>query len=513
MRINYLVLMALIFAGLLLSAPALSDGSERTLKVATMWDIPDIDPILRGDAWAEKTLVTETLVASNQNFELLPQLAISWNQQDKSTWEIRLRDDVLFHDGSKMTADDVKFTLERGAESDSTIANLLQLDSIEVSDPTTMIIHTKIPNSVLPAALLSPSLGIISRNSVKRDGKIVKVIGTGPFIMESFDDQTHVLTIVKNGNWWGGAAKIDRIVTTPMTDANTRSLAIENGDVDFTVDIPYSEVERINSISGLRADKYETSYLYRLDLNTNHEPLNNIDVRHALSYGIDREQIVSYVLFGVGSADSVPFSSSMPWANNSVTIYDYDETNAKQLLADAGWSDSDGDGMLDRDGKPLELSLLTYATRPGLVPVSEALVGDFKRLGIKVNLEVLEWGAIDNRRKDGDWDMVLFATNCALVPDPYYYLQRSYGTGGSYNYVGYSNPTVDDLLDRSMAAKDLQAKYDILKDVQAITQEECMNIIVAHYGMVIAQKDGITGFVFDPTAHDYKLNAKMSIEV
>ena len=202
----------------------------------------------------------------------------------------------------------------------------------------------------------------------------------------------------------------------------------------------------------------------------------------------------------------------MPWANNSVVNYDYDETMAKQLLADAGWSDSDGDGTLDRDGKPLELSLLTYATRPGLVPVSEALVGDFKKLGIKVNLEVLEWGAIDSRRKDGDWDMVLFATNCALVPDPYYYLQRSYGTGGSYNYVSYSNPAVDDLLDQSMAAEDLQAKYDILKEVQAITQEEAMNIIVAHYGMVTAQKDSVTGFIFDPTAHDYKLNAEMSIE-
>ena len=512
MKIECLALLVFIFASLLLSAPALSGGSEKTLKVATMWDIPDIDPVLRGDAWAEKALVTETLVTSNQDFELLPQLAVSWNQPDEKTWEIRIRDDVIFHDGSKMTADDVKFTLQRGAESDSTAASLLLLDSIDVLDPTTLAIHTKSPNSVLPAALLSPSLGIISRNSVDSDGKFIRIIGTGPFMMDSFDNQTHVLTVVKNDNWWGGVAKIDRIVTTPMTDANTRALAIENGDVDFTVDIPYSEVERINSINDLSAERYETSYLYRLDLNTNHEPLDNIDVRHALSYGIDREQIVSYVLFGVGSADSVPFSSSMPWANNSVVNYDYDETMAKQLLADAGWSDSDGDGTLDRDGKPLELSLLTYATRPGLVPVSEALVGDFKKLGIKVNLEVLEWGAIDSRRKDGDWDMVLFATNCALVPDPYYYLQRSYGTGGSYNYVGYSNPVVDDLLDQSMAAEDLQAKYDILKEVQAITQEEAMNIIVAHYGMVIAQKDSVTGFVFDPTAHDYKLNAEMSIE-
>lgn len=81
-----------------------------------MWDIPDVDPILRGDAWAEKTLVTETLVTSNQDYELLPQLATTWRQLDDKTWEFKLRDDVFFHDNSKLTADDVKFTLERGAE-------------------------------------------------------------------------------------------------------------------------------------------------------------------------------------------------------------------------------------------------------------------------------------------------------------------------------------------------------------------------------------------------------------
>ncbi|HNX08505.1 MAG TPA: ABC transporter substrate-binding protein [Methanothrix sp.] len=511
MKDKYLALLAMIFACVILTSLALSTESAKTLKVASMWDIPDLDPIQRGDAWAEKSLVTETLVSSNQNFEILPQLAVSWNRIDDQTWEIRLRDDVKFHDGSMMTADDVKFTLERGIEADATIARLIDLDHIEVVDATTLKIHTKNPNSVLPAALHDPSLGIISRNSMDKDGKFIKPIGTGPYELESFDNQTHVLTVKKNNNWWKGAAKIDKIITTPMTDANTRALAIENGDVDFTVDIPYSEVDRINSISGLSAEKYKTSYLYRLDLNINHEPLNNIDFRHALSYGIDRDQIVEYVLFGVGSNDSVPFDSSMPWANNSVKHYDYDEKTARELLQKSGWTDSDGDGMLDRDGKPLELSLLTYATRPGLVPVSEAIAGDFKKLGIKVNLEVLEWGAIESRRKDGDWDMVLFATNCALIPDPYYYLQRSYGTGGTYNYVSYSNPTVDDLLAESMSASDVQARYDILKDVQSITQDEAMNIIVAHYGMVVARKDGVTGFVFDPAAHDYMLNNEMDI--
>ncbi len=235
-------------------------------------------------------------------------------------------------------------------------------------------------------------------------------------------------------------------------------------------------------------------------------------MRHAISYAIDRDQIVKYVLFGVGSPESVPFSSNMPWTNNSVRNYNYDTKKAKELLIKAGWSDTDGDGVLDRDGKPLELSLLTYATRPGLVPVSEALVGELNEMGIKVNLEVLEWGVIEDRRKKGDWDMVLFATNCALIPDPQYYLQRSYGTGGSYNYVGYSNSIVDELFSKSMETEDLLTRYDLLREVQSMTQEDAINVIIAHYGMVVAKKDSVKEFKFDPTAHDYKLNPEMYIE-
>lgn len=110
---NMNIVMVALALAVLLSFSTVSGESEKVLRVAAMWDIPSIDPDDRGDAWAEKTLVTETLVKSDQNYRLLPQLALSWEQLDDDTWEIKLRDDVLFHDGGKMSADDVKFTLER----------------------------------------------------------------------------------------------------------------------------------------------------------------------------------------------------------------------------------------------------------------------------------------------------------------------------------------------------------------------------------------------------------------
>jgi peptide/nickel transport system substrate-binding protein len=104
------------------------------------------------------------------------------------------------------------------------------------------------------------------------------------------------------------------------------------------------------------------------------------------------------------------------------------------------------------------------------------------------------------------------ATNTAAVPDPYYYLTRSYQTGGANNYVNYSNPALDSMLNKSLATLDTNTRYGILEEVQSIAQNEATNIVVAYYGMVAAYNDHVKGFKYDPTAHDYRLSPEMYIE-
>jgi peptide/nickel transport system substrate-binding protein len=497
------------------SASQTSGGSENnTLVLGEMWDIESINPI-DGDAGTlicEKAAVTETLVGANEDFSLKPGLATSWKQLDEDTWEFKLRNNVTFHDGSKMTAKEVKFTLEKVISENPKVASMLNIDSIEAVDNYTIKIKTKEINPILPGILHYPDTAIISPSSYNEKGEFVKPVGTGPYKFESFDDQTRTLTVVKNENWWGGKVGLDKMIIKGIPDPNTRAMAIENGEVDFTVDVPYSETDRINAIDGINVEKYKTPRVYKIDLNLKHEPLEDVRVRQAMSYAINRSDIAENVLYNVGEAAGGPFLPTMVWANKSLKPYSQNLKKADELLTAAGWVDTDGDGIRDKDGKPLKLNLMTYAARPGLPPMAEAMAAQLKEAGIDAETEVLEMGSIDDRREKGNWDLYLAAYNIAMVPDPEYILTNWYMTNGTDNGPGYSNPKVDALIKEARKITDLNERYKKFNEVESIVYDEQPMIIVAYYGCAIVKKDYVKGYVFDPTAHDYRINADMYLE-
>lgn len=486
--------------------------SDDVLTVGELFDMKSVDPIQSGSMLMEKALITETLVGVNPDLSLKPELAESWTQIDDKTWEIKLRNDVVFHDGSKMTANEVKFSIDRAAELDSKSKSLMDLESVEVIDDSTLRIHTNELNPILPATLHYSTISIISPSSLDSDGELISPVGTGPFMMESFDPQTHVLTVVHNDKWWGGEVKLSKMILKPILDPNTRALALENGEVDFTVDIPYSEADRIGEMSGINVERFENPRIYLMDFNTKKAPLDDVRVRKAIAYGINTSSIVNYILFGIGKPAVGPFMPQFSWADESLVAYEQDAKTARSLLEEAGWTDSDGDGLMDKDGEELELSLFTYPNRPGLPPMAEAIAGQLEEIGIKLNVEVTESGVIDEKRKSGDWDIYLQAMNTATVPDPTYYLGLTYGTGGAYNYPEYSNSKVDDLLVEASRTTDEKDRMEITNEIQSIVQDEIPVLTVAYYGVIIASKDYVKGYEYDPTAHDYKLSPEMYIE-
>lgn len=491
-----------------------SDSDENTneLTVGEMWAIDNLDPATDLKILCEKALIVETLVQTNKDFSLSPGLASSWKQLDNYTWEFTLRDDVKFHDGTDMTAEDVKFSLERAIRKNVNVESMLDVASIEAEDKHTLLIKTNKFNAILPGALHYPCTAIINSNSVDENDDIVTPIGTGPYKFESFDEQTNVLTVVRNDQWWNGEAGLDRMVIRGMPDPNTRAMAIESGEIDFTVDVPYSETDRLDAIDGINVEKCLVPRLYKMDLNLHNPALNDTRVRQAISYAIDRESIVENILYNVGEAASGPFLPDMVWSNKSLEVYQQNYTEADKLLTEAGWVDTDGDGIRDRDGQKLELSLLTYSTRPGLPPMAEAITSQLGEIGIAVTTEVMEYGAITERREQGDWDMCLAAYTLAMVPDPQPILTSWYGTNGTDNWPGYSNPQVDALIAEASNITDLDQRYAKFNEVESIVYDEQPMILVAYYGCAIVKKDEVRGYEDDPTAHDYRINSGMYIE-
>ncbi|HII00558.1 TPA: ABC transporter substrate-binding protein [Methanosarcinaceae archaeon] len=512
----------LVCASLLSSGCTGTEGSEvteenpgsNTLVLGEMWEIDSINAA-DGDGGTlicEKAAITETLVGAKPDFSLKPGLATSWEQLDENIWEFKLRNDVFFHDGSKMTAEEVKDSLENVIAENPRVDSMLKIASMEVVDDYTLRIETSELNPILPGVLHYPDTAVISPSSFNEAGEYVKPVGTGPYKFESFDEQTRVLTVVKNENWWGGEVGLDRMVLKGMPDPNTRAMAIENGELDFTVDVLYSETDRINKLEGINVEKYKTPRVYKIDVNLGNEPLEDVRVRQAMSCAIDRYEITEHILYKVGEPAAGPFLPSMVWANKDLQPYTRDLEKADELLTEAGWVDTDGDGIRDKDGKTLRLNLLTYSARPGLPPMAQAMAAQLKEAGIDVETEVLEMGAIYDRREKGNWDLYLAAYNIAMVPDPEYVLSNWYMTGGPDNGPGYSNPEVDSLIMDARKLTDLEERYQKFNEVEAIVYEEQPMIIVAYYGCAIVKKDYVKGYVFDPTAHDYRINADMYIE-
>ena len=509
------LLLAFIAVLVLAGTTAGAEKSDNILVLGDLFDITasSLDPAQEsGGLLADKAQIVETLVGVNPDMSLAPKLAVSWSQIDDLTWEFKLRDGVLFHDGSKMTADDVKFSLERANEKNSRVPTLLKMDSIEVVDPLTIRIKTKEPNYILPAALhFAAPMAIISPKSVDSKGDIDRPIGTGPFMFESYDEATHVLTVKKNSNWWGGEVKLDGIVLKPITDPNTRALSLENGEVDFTVDVPYSEIDGLNGKNGITIDKFENSRLIYLYFNLLKKPFDDARVRKAIAYGMDRAEIVKYVLFDVGTPAVGIYRPDFYWTNQDLVAYEKDADKARELLAEAGWTDTDSDGIVDKDGKPLEISLLTFPNRPCLPPMAEALAGQLKEIGIKVNVEVVESGVVSERQKTGDWDTALSAVSVAMVPDPSYILDSYFKTNGSNNR-GYSNAQVDQLLSEASVTADEKERLTRYQKVQEMVQDELPIIPMTYYEMVVAKKDYVKGYIFDQTSHDYTLTPETYIE-
>lgn len=485
--------------------------AKKTLVVGEMWSIRGVDPAKRGSFVKEKAMIVDTLVEANPDFTLRPGLAESWEQISDIQWKFHLRKGVKFHDGTELTADTVKWSIERALKINPPVKAVTMIKSIEVVDKNTLLFTTEEPYAAFPASLEYPNLGIVSPTSGTDDkGIIVKPIGTGPFKFESFDVATGTLYLLRNDDYWGKKPKLEKVIIKEIPDPASRAMSVEKGEVDFTCDVPYGDIERLKTTPGLKVELHPTARVYQLTFgNLSGTPYSDERVRKAISYAIDREVISERTLHGCAEPAIGPVIPTIAWANKGLKGYSYDPEKARDLLAEAGWRDVDGDGVLEKGGEEFSVTLYTYPQRPGLQPMAEAIQAMLKDVGIKVEVRVMDWSAIKEHMTNKD--MKLSAYALAMVPDPDYYLRRTYHSEGSYNLWGYSNPEMDSLLEEGLKTFDSDKRQEIYDRVQEIALDEVPLIHVAYYKVAVVMRDHVKGFVFNPIAHDYMLNPEMYI--
>lgn len=498
--------------GKIVQAKETSEGSGNTdeegvLRLAYPSTLTSVDVLEGGGAVLAKEVarVAETLVDVTPEFELTPALAETWERTDEKTWEFKLREDVTFHDGTELDAKAVKWCLDRSLEGNESLAKTTGIESIEAVDDHTVRFHMKEASGELPEALSNPATVIIAPTSVNEEGEVEKMIGTGYFQQESFDvaDGTFIC-VPYDGYYKDVDTNVKKRVILSMEEPSTRSLSVQNDELDVASDIPFSDLEILKDTEGVVAEPYVTDRVYFYYYNTYKEWLKDKNVRKALIYAIDKEEIVSDMLMGVGSVPDGIFSSDVPWADTEVDTYEYDPQKALTMLEEAGYTDSDQDGFLDKDGEKLSVTIVASSARPGNTLITQGTQGYFQSIGIDASVKLLEGNSYYDTLENGEFDLCLNSATTSYVPSASYYLEAFYHsdcyTAGN---SGYSNPELDALIEKCKSMEAGEEKNEVSRQAQQIAQDDAALFTVAGYGSVFAFSDRMDNFTFSPAAHEY----------
>ena len=486
-------------------------AEEKVLRIAFPDTVTTVDVANTTAATMLKEVagVCETLVYAASDFTLEPCLATEWEMTGENTWQFKLREDVTFHDGTPMNAEAVKWSFDWALANNSSLAGSTFIESVKAVDDYTLEFTTSQKTTDLPAALSYVGTSVVAPSSVDENGNFVRAVGTGYFMQDAFDETSGTFECVAyDGYWQPVKTNVTRRVVRSMTDANARSLAVQNGEIDVASDVPFSDLETLSNSENVQVSKFNTARTYFYEYNMKKDMFKDERVRKALIYAINKEEIVNDVLFGVGGVPKGMLMEDMPWANTEVETYDYNVDKARELLAEAGYTDSDNDGYLDKDGEKMTLKLLTFTKRPGCQLIVQATQGYFANIGIDTSVEVLDWSAMNELIKKGEFDMALNSAASAYIPTPAYYMDTYYRA----NDIGYENEEINRLLDECKATTDLNEKYQYSKEAQVLAQEDAAIFTPALYGAVFALSDNVTHYRYNAAAHDFIVPYETALE-
>ena len=326
--------------------PAADAPSERNaeLRVAIPWTPENLDPTMNLSSIraAVGASMFDSLVGRDASGKLVPELAESWTLLDDTTWQLRLRRGVVFHDGEPFNAEAVRFTVQRVLDPEQKSPNratISEITRVDVVDDLTVNLVTKqsyapLLNRLIDFPILPPKYTAEKGNAAFAR----RPVGTGPFRFVALVKDEH-LTVEAFDKHWRGAPRIQRIVFKPIPEPFTRSAALRNGEVDVITTVPPSLARELESVRGVRVQRVPSTWQIYLGLNALKKPLSDVRVRQALNYATDVDSVVRNVLDGNGRRLEGPYTPNVFGYDASVKGYRPDPARARRLLAEAGYPD------------------------------------------------------------------------------------------------------------------------------------------------------------------------------
>ncbi|MGK4198268.1 glutathione ABC transporter substrate-binding protein [Fusobacterium sp. HC1336] len=434
-------------------------------------------------------LIYSRLVEADENMQIHPGLAESWQQLDDRTMQFKLRKGIKFHNGDDFTAEDVKFSFERMMNSPRIAFVLPPIERIDVVDDYTVNIVTKTPFGPLLAHLSHPALGMVSKKLLTENPEALKEkpIGTGSYKFKEwiYGDK---LVLEKNEDFYDKNERgLKYIIFKNVVEASNRAIVLETGEIDIATPISSVDEENIKNNPKLQLlTKPSISYTY-IGMNMTKAPLNDIRVRKAINYAIDKQAIIDVILNGNGKIATSPIAPGVFGFTDKTKNYEYNVEKAKELMKEAGYENG------------FTTSILVFSGEAN-TQTAEIVQAYLKEIGIDLKIEIVEVSAYWDMTERGVHNLFLGSWGVVTGDADYglYAMYHSSAKGGAGNRDFYENEKVDELLDKAKTEIDPETRKKLYDEAQILIVNDAPDVMLYNRNLTVGAQKYIKGLGIHP---------------
>ncbi|GEB32986.1 MULTISPECIES: ABC transporter substrate-binding protein [Brevibacillus] len=489
--------------------------TSNTLVVSSLIDPDTLD--LHKTTWLgnENGLLYEPLLSRDTSGKIIPGLAEKYEiSPDGKTWTFTIRKNIRFHTGNPVTAAAVKESFDRMLEISPVKGIVGPIEKVEATDEQTLKVHFSKPFSPFINVVISGMVSPVDTKAAKElgDGFGDKPSGTGPIQFEKRERGASLL-FKKNPEYnWGpeyvankGPLHIDNVLFRFLKDDDTRMMEFKKGTIHVLHDVPANSVAELQSLPGVDIQKTMDIGIKYIAFNNKHPLFSDVRLRKAVALSVDRDPLVQVALNGFGKPIYGPlaptiFGYSEAIENKAKQMYTRNVAESKQLLADAGWTDTNNDGIVDKDGKPLSVEILV-SQQPAFTRAAQILQSQLREAGIDLKITVQEMTTIKDRISKKSYDMALMYYGWYDADILFLIFEKS----NAESRMHYTRPELDDLLNKGREASSEEERIRIYEQAQEILLNDSPWVPLWVNEVVTATR-GIKGFGLNSYTQYFILN-------
>ena len=475
-----------------------STGKEDFI-IGVSSDLKSLDPHATNDTVSSSIHfhLYSTLVGLDEEGNIIGNLAESWEYADDTTLKVKIKEGVKFHDGSEVKASDVKFSIEREKTGARTAYLVEKVTEVEVVDDYNVIIHLSAADSSLLFSLAQANSSILPEKLVTEQGDkfFENPIGSGPMKFQEWVPNDH-LVMTRNEEYFEGAPAANTLTWRIIPEGSSRTIALENGEIDLLAGVDAVDVSRVLENDQLESKLIDNTGVEYLGFNFQKKHFDDIRVRQAIAYGINKEDIVEVVYEGRGEVANTVLSPAIPGRNESIEGYPYNPEKAKELLKEAGQEN---------------LSFTIKTSGDARNRQAQLIQANMAEIGVTVDIELLDWGAYLEAINGGNMETYIISwSNSTMDPaESLTPLFHSKNWGPTGNRMYYKNDEVDKLLDEMVATNDSAKRMELVNKIQELVVADCPQATMCSKKVCVAYQKGIQGVKIMPNEQQRYENMHM----